>query len=310
MHSAEAQPLVARATQDAGAAGYLVKGCRVSLIACDTTRGSGRDSRHRRLIAAPEAFWRSRQVSPRRAVTHPVHRTTSFHSRAFRRPAVHRPQHPLRRLRGCGLVDWSFAPHEAAVMDGVTEVRSRIAEIQTGFPRTTQPSAATDWASAAMTAGLTMGTTPSSVRTTSGTDAPPRVDAGGALSGASAAGSAIVANARQYLGVPYLWGGTDPSRGLDCSGFTQLVYKSQGIDLPRVSSQQATAGTAVGSLAEARPGDLLFFDYSPDRPGIDHVGIYVGDGQMIAAPQPGDVVKMQSAGQPTAIRRVLPAGAA
>ncbi|MDT0278221.1 C40 family peptidase [Blastococcus goldschmidtiae] len=106
--------------------------------------------------------------------------------------------------------------------------------------------------------------------------------------------------------MPYLWGGTDPSKGLDCSGFTQLVYRSQGVELPRVSSQQATAGRAVGSLAEARPGDLLFFDYSPTRPGIDHVGIYAGEGKMIAAPQPGDVVKVQEAGQPTAIRRVLP----
>ena len=112
--------------------------------------------------------------------------------------------------------------------------------------------------------------------------------------------------ALEYLGVPYLWGGTDPSKGLDCSGFTQLVYKSQGVELPRVSSQQATAGRAVPSMAEARPGDLLFFDYSSERPGIDHVGIYMGDGKMIAAPQPGDVVKVQSVSNPTVIRRVLP----
>ena len=59
-------------------------------------------------------------------------------------------------------------------------------------------------------------------------------------------------------------------------------------------------------MAEARPGDLLFFDYSSERPGIDHVGIYMGDGKMIAAPQPGDVVKVQSVSNPTVIRRVLP----
>ena len=82
----------------------------------------------------------------------------------------------------------------------------------------------------------------------------------------------------------------------------------QGVELPRVSSQQATAGTAVASLAEARPGDLLFFDYSADRPGIDHVGIHQGGGMMIAAPQPGDVVKVQPAGAPSIIRRVLPTG--
>ena len=106
--------------------------------------------------------------------------------------------------------------------------------------------------------------------------------------------------------MPYLWGGTDPSKGLDCSGFTQLVYGNLGIDLPRVSSQQATAGRAVASLDAARPGDLVFFDHSPARPGIDHVGIYIGGGKMIAAPQPGEAVKVQDVGTPTVIRRVLP----
>lgn len=198
------------------------------------------------------------------------------------------------------------AADRAGLMDGLAQVRSRIAEIQTQFPAPvrTAASAATDWASTAAAAGLTPGKSSNS---------PGGLAVSGVqrdTTGATPAGSAVVAKAREYLGVPYLWGGTDPSKGLDCSGFTQLVYKSMGIDLPRVSSQQATAGTAVGSLAEARPGDLLFFDYSPSRPGIDHVGIYVGDGQMVAAPQPGEVVKMQPVGQPTVIRRVLPEAAA
>jgi hypothetical protein len=106
--------------------------------------------------------------------------------------------------------------------------------------------------------------------------------------------------------VPYLWGGTDPSKGLDCSGFTQLVFGNLGIDLPRVSSQQATAGRAVASLADARPGDLVFFDHSSSRAGIDHVGIYIGNGKMVAAPQPGESVKIQDVGNPAVIRRVLP----
>ncbi|MFP5371231.1 MAG: lytic transglycosylase domain-containing protein [Actinomycetes bacterium] len=118
-----------------------------------------------------------------------------------------------------------------------------------------------------------------------------------------------MAEAQKYLGVPYLWGGTDPTKGLDCSGFTQLVYGNLGIDLPRVSAQQATAGSPVASLAAARPGDLVFFDYSKDRPGIDHVGIYIGNGKMVAAPQPGESVKVQDVGNPAVIRRVLPAQA-
>jgi hypothetical protein len=103
-----------------------------------------------------------------------------------------------------------------------------------------------------------------------------------------------------------VWGGTDPAKGLDCSGFTKLVYGNLGIDLPRTSSQQATAGRAVASLDEARAGDLVFFDHSSSRAGVDHVGIYIGNGKMIAAPQEGESVKVQDVGRPTLIRRMLP----
>ena len=172
-------------------------------------------------------------------------------------------------------------------MDGVTAVQSRISEIQSRF--VLRPQSTGGWARAAAAAGLD-GTSATSFSTT----------------GATASESAVVAEAQKYLGVPYVWGGTDPTKGLDCSGFTQLVYSNLGIDLPRTSSQQATAGRAVASIDEARPGDLVFFDYSSGRAGIDHVGIYLGAGKMIAAPQEGEVVKVQDVGNPTLIRRVLP----
>ena len=176
-------------------------------------------------------------------------------------------------------------------MDGVTAVQARISEIQTRFlPRSTTTS---NWASAAAAAGL--GSTSS---------------ASSATGSATASEGAVVAEAEKYLGVPYLWGGTDPAKGLDCSGFTQLIYKNLGIDLPRTSSQQATSGQAVASLDDARPGDLVFFDHSSSRAGIDHVGVYIGNGKMIAAPQAGEVVKVQDVGSPTVIRRVLPQQAA
>jgi hypothetical protein len=174
-------------------------------------------------------------------------------------------------------------------VDGVTAVQSRIAEIQQRFILGTKTTSKTNWTSAAAAAGLN-GTDPDYTTGTAGT----------------ASEQGVVSEAYKYLGVPYQWGGTDPSKGLDCSGLTQLVYKNLGIDLPRTASQQATSGQAVASLADARPGDLVFFDYSSSRPGVDHVGIYVGDGKMIAAPQEGETVTVQDVGTPTVIRRVLP----
>jgi peptidoglycan DL-endopeptidase CwlO len=120
----------------------------------------------------------------------------------------------------------------------------------------------------------------------------------------SVAGDAVVARARTYLGVPYVWGGTDPDSGLDCSGLVQVVYRDLGYEVPRVSYDQARAGRPVASLAEARPGDILAFG-SP----VHHVGIYVGDGQMIEAPRPGLSVRVGPVYEtPTAIRRVVPDG--
>jgi hypothetical protein len=176
-------------------------------------------------------------------------------------------------------------------VDGLSAVQSRIAEIQAMFTaQNAQVSTSGgDWAGAAAATGLLGGGTTTA----------------DASSGTSS-GAAVVADAQKYLGVPYRWGGTDPSTGLDCSGLTQRVYADLGIALPRTASQQATAGTAVASVADARPGDLVFFDYSSSRPGVDHVGIYVGDGNMIAAPQEGESVKVQKVGTPSLIRRILP----
>ncbi|HUZ42010.1 MAG TPA: NlpC/P60 family protein [Acidimicrobiales bacterium] len=126
-------------------------------------------------------------------------------------------------------------------------------------------------------------------------------------------GGDVVHVATQYEGTPYLWGGTSP-RGFDCSGFAQYVYAQLGVSLPRTSEEQAMIGTPVSSLSNAQPGDLLFFagsDGTASSPG--HVGIYMGNGEMIDAPYTGTTVQVQSlatAGPVVAIRRVLASGVA
>ncbi|MHB1209895.1 MAG: NlpC/P60 family protein [Acidimicrobiales bacterium] len=134
-----------------------------------------------------------------------------------------------------------------------------------------------------------------------------------ALATSQASGSAsathVVNLAASLEGTPYVWGGTTPT-GFDCSGLVQYVYGQLGVSVPRTSQQQATVGTPVSSLASAQPGDLLFFagsDGTASSPG--HVGIYIGNGQMIDAPYTGTVVQQQSvagAGTVVAIRRILP----
>jgi hypothetical protein len=113
-------------------------------------------------------------------------------------------------------------------------------------------------------------------------------------------GNDAVALASQFKGTPYVWGGEKPG-GFDCSGLVQYVYKQLGVNLPRHSSDQARAGTAV-ALNDLRPGDLVFFG-TP----VDHVGIYAGDGKMVVAPHTGDVVKLQEVNldRVTAARRVV-----
>jgi len=102
----------------------------------------------------------------------------------------------------------------------------------------------------------------------------------------SVSSSAVVNKAYQYLGIRYVWGGSTPN-GFDCSGLTQYVYRSQGVNIPRVASAQANVGSYV-SIANAQAGDLLYFGNS----SITHVGIYIGNNKMIHAPRPGKNVEI------------------
>ena len=105
----------------------------------------------------------------------------------------------------------------------------------------------------------------------------------GGGTGDTSTASAIVNAAYSQLGTPYVWGGTRPNVGLDCSGLTQYCHRMAGISIPRTSGPQGAGGVAVSN---PQPGDLVCYS--------GHVGIYIGGGQMIHAPQPGDVVRVQN----------------
>lgn len=97
----------------------------------------------------------------------------------------------------------------------------------------------------------------------------------------------LTQTAQKYLGVPYVWGGTTPN-GFDCSGLVQYVARENGLILPRTSQQQSTCGSYI-SLSQIQPGDLLFWG------GVgtaEHVALYLGNGQYIHAPQPGQNVQI------------------
>lgn len=117
-------------------------------------------------------------------------------------------------------------------------------------------------------------------------------------------GDNVVTAARKYVGVPYRWGGTTRA-GLDCSGLTQLVMHDVGVSIARVTGAQQTQGARVATLADALPGDLVFFG----SPVSHHVGIYIGGNQMLNALKSGTLVRVDTLWEtPSFIRRFGTAG--
>ena len=102
----------------------------------------------------------------------------------------------------------------------------------------------------------------------------------------------LVIKGLEFVGVPYRRGGNTVESGLDCSGFTRLVFlDSNGIDLPRTAAEQSQVGTKV-SLEELKPGDLVFFNTM--RRAYSHVGIYLGNDKFVHAPKPGAEIRVEN----------------
>lgn len=109
--------------------------------------------------------------------------------------------------------------------------------------------------------------------------------------------------ARQFVGNPYVWGGTSLTKGADCSGFVLSVFAKYGISLPHSSRAQANSGTRI-KMSEAKPGDLVFYAKGGR---INHVAIYIGGGQVISASSPKIGIRIASAyyRTPVAVTRIL-----
>lgn len=108
-------------------------------------------------------------------------------------------------------------------------------------------------------------------------------------SSSSSGGNALYDEATNYLGLKYVWGGASLTKGADCSGFTQQIYKKFGVSLPHHAADQAKMGTKITSKSDLQAGDLVFFG---SKNNITHVGIYGGDGKFIESPHTGASVRV------------------
>jgi len=107
-------------------------------------------------------------------------------------------------------------------------------------------------------------------------------DVGGRTQGtiASRSGNALANYSMNFIGTPYVWGGNDPQRGIDCSGFVKQMFGRIGVDLPRTAAEQVNVGMPITRYQDLRAGDRLYF-WEAKRGKIGHTGIYLGNGYFV-----------------------------
>jgi len=204
-----------------------------------------------------------------------------------------RPPPLLSTAQELGLSDVAPAPTqalaaivEAPIAPTPTEVFAMTAEAAPA-PTPTEVLVATAEAAPAPTPTEVLVATAEAAPTPPATDAP-------ALSTSNTRGSDVATFATQFVGAPYAWGGADPA-GFDCSGFTQYVYRQFGLELPRIAADQYSEqyGTIITDPNALQPGDLVFFANTYE-PGITHVGVYIANGDVVQAMNPGSGVAIES----------------
>jgi cell wall-associated NlpC family hydrolase len=171
---------------------------------------------------------------------------------------------------------------QAASSSASSQATATSSSTQAAASSSTQTTAASSSSAATTTNSTSQATQSTQATTTTSSQT-------ATTSTASVSASSVISYAEQFVGVPYVSGGTSPS-GFDCSGFVQYVYAHFGVSLPRTSENQSTIGSAV-SVSSAQPGDLLFWG---GQGSAWHVGIYVGGSSYIAAPTTGQSVAVKS----------------
>lgn len=115
---------------------------------------------------------------------------------------------------------------------------------------------------------------------------------GGETKGTSSARQKVIDYAKTMIGLPYVWGGTSPSSGVDCSGLVMVSLRKAGMNIGRVTYEQQNAGSRV-PFSQLQAGDLVFWDHGGPA-GADHVAFYLGNGQILEAPRTGLNVRIRS----------------